>query len=568
MDKVKIFLGVLKKQQFWVLCGVMLLTTLSCWWLSTSGLASQYGTRKQNIEGDFKGAEVQPGHPNAAYTAKIDEQHTLLKQRVFNAWETLYQEQQEKNPFPTKVLLEDFEKQFKSLKLPQGRLDDTFRQRYQAFLSKEYLPELLKMIDVRRPAGNKDIKGTMGGRMGGAGAGAPMAPWLGGGGAAEEKELIGVVDWDSASFERIAARFNWGEAPSTMEIVVAQEDLWVYEALLRVIHNVNESVGAKTQTNAAVKRISALEIGIDSRVAWKSSLESVFRLGRGGGAGGGMSGMGPGPTMPPAMTGPSGMLPGGSSEGPSEKDLFVDRYVDDKGQPLEVQSEYPYVNPKPPEFKLMPIHLSLVMDQRRLPRLLVECANSNMPIEVKRVRVLKMTFDAFDVDGQPSSRGPTGGGRPSTPGPGGGGMGPPAAMGGMGGMGGMMGPRPNMPSPNAGGAAPMGMNAPGTESLGDFDVPVEIFAVIYIYNPPDKEKLGTGKPGEASGNAAGTSGEPGKTNGVEPAATKPTTPDATKPATPDATKPATPNATKPATPRAAKPAKPAGPAKLPAAPGK
>jgi hypothetical protein len=597
MDKVKIFLGVLKKQQFWVLCGIMLLTTLSCWWLSTSGLASQYGTRKQNIESDFKSAEVQPNHPNPAYIAKIDEQHTALKQRVLNAWEILWQQQQDNNPFPTKVLGEDFKKQFESLKLPQGKLDDTFRTRYQAFVSKEYLPELLKMIDVRRPRENKDIKGAMGGAAAGLAGGAGMAPWLGrGGGATEEKELIGIVDWDSGSFERIAARYNWSEAPSTLEIVVAQEDLWVYQALLRVVQRVNESVGAKTQTGAAIKRIAALEIGRDSRDAWRTSQETVIRMGKAGTGPGGMPGPGPMPA-PPGM-----MMPGGTGvEAPSEKNLFYDRYVDDKGQPLEVQPDYPYVKPTPPEFKLMPIHMSLVMDQRRLPRFLVECTNSNMPIEVKRIRVLKVTFDPFDVDSGSGARGGPGGGMmPGGMAPGGmapGGMAPggmaPGGMapGGMGG-GGMQMPMPGgrpmgpgggfggggfggggMPRPGGGGGPTpggmaMGGNNPGAGALGDYDVPVEIFAVIYIYNPPDVEKLGTGKPGATPGNAGGTSGEPAGTNPATPDAAKAATPDPAKPATPDAAKPATPDATKPATPDAAKPATPAVPAAPPAVPGK
>ena len=38
---------------------------------------------------------------------------------------------------------------------------------------------------------------------------------------------------------------------------------------------------------------------------------------------------------------------------------------------------------------MMPIRMNLVMDQRRLPNLLVACVNSNMPIEVKRVRIVK-----------------------------------------------------------------------------------------------------------------------------------------------------------------------------------
>lgn len=30
------------------------------------------------------------------------------------------------------------------------------------------------------------------------------------------------------------------------------------------------------------------------------------------------------------------------------------------------------------------------------------------------------------------------------------------------------------------------------QEIGQFDMPVEIHAIIYIYNPPDREKLGTG----------------------------------------------------------------------------
>ncbi len=32
MDKLKIFLANAKKYQFWICCGVMLLTSLGCWW--------------------------------------------------------------------------------------------------------------------------------------------------------------------------------------------------------------------------------------------------------------------------------------------------------------------------------------------------------------------------------------------------------------------------------------------------------------------------------------------------------------------------------------------------------
>ena len=108
-------------------------------------------------------------------------------------------------------------------------------------------------------------------------------------------------------------------------------------------------------------------------------------------------GLGPGgPGMGPGGPGGPGMGPGGPGAEPGGKAASADaqfldyRYVDDKGQPLPASDpEYPYVKQPFAEFKMMPIRMSLVMDERRLPKLLVECGNSNMPIEVRRVRVLK-----------------------------------------------------------------------------------------------------------------------------------------------------------------------------------
>ena len=58
-----------------------------------------------------------------------------------------------------------------------------------------------------------------------------------------------------------------------------------------------------------------------------------------------------------------------------------DRYVDDSGRPLKA-NESPY-----PEFKMMPVHMKLIMDQSKVPDLLVQCANSNMPVEVRALRL-------------------------------------------------------------------------------------------------------------------------------------------------------------------------------------
>lgn len=490
MDQLKIYLAVVKKHQFWVLSGVMLLTTLVCWWLATGGLASQFLTRVSSIKSDISGTSIKPDHPNQAVIAKVNEQHALLKQGVFNAWKALYAEQKEKNPFPTKVLGEDFKKQFENLPqppLPLGRLNSTLRERYQTFLSKDYIPGLAKMIDMRRPAETKEhANGAMGGntpipggfRMpGGMPGGMPGAGMYG----ANQEEMVGLVEWTLSDYDRLVNRFTWTAVPSTLEVMLAQEDLWVYEALLRVIQSANKD--AKTQANAAVKKIEAIEIGKDSRAAWGSGPASGAGLPPGAGLGVPLAGPGPG---------------AGTSD---DQNLFAARYVDESGQPLTLKAEYPYVDHPFAEFKMMSIHMRLVMDQRRLPKLLVDCANSNMPIEVRRVRIVKSPTSTLDLGSQMQKAGaPAGGPGGPTPGPG---PGP--------------GPMPGMGYRS--GPATTGPTTPGAgsedEISGGTDVPVDIYAIIYIYNPPDRQKLGTGA--AATGNSADPAATPAPSQPTPPA---------------------------------------------------
>ena len=72
----------------------------------------------------------------------------------------------------------------------------------------------------------------------------------------------------------------------------------------------------------------------------------------------------------------------------------AERYVDAKGMTLDPATA-------PAEFKRMPVYLHITMDQREVARLLVECANSPLPIEVRQLRIRS---DA--VAGPQGSRGP------------------------------------------------------------------------------------------------------------------------------------------------------------------
>ncbi|MEN6457678.1 MAG: hypothetical protein ABFC63_02005 [Thermoguttaceae bacterium] len=432
MDKLKIILSDTKKYQFWILCGVVLVVSLVCWWLATGDMDAQFKRRKSAIDASFSSISI-PGQP--PNQTKVDEVRKLTEslkqggQGVYPAWETLYRQQQENNRVPDK-LGAPFKKAFDELK-PGEELADQYRGIYQNFIH-TYIPSLRKIIKAFPRVQPDD--GTQGPAS--AGGGKKSRSSGSSGLAADDRgegEPKGIVDWDDSDYQKWEDRFQWELVPTTTAVVLAQEDLWVCEAVLRAIARTNQ--GATSQANAAVKRIEAIEIADPAAEAAKVPGRII-----------GLTVEGP-TTAVPRERKPRSMeaIP---LEEQVRRQLFPDRYVDDKGTPLAYEASLPPLYVKHPyaEFKIMPLHLKLVMDPMRISSLLVECANSRMPIEARRVRV---------VGDIPDAAGPAQGAAPAGP--------------------------------------SVGVVATKVEEEAQrIEVPVEIHAVIYIFNPPDREKLGKG----------------------------------------------------------------------------
>jgi hypothetical protein len=209
---------------------------------------------------------------------------------------------------------------------------------------------------------------------------------------------------------------------------------------------------------------------------------------------------------------------------PRDQAVLDYRYVDNNKKPISATQEHPYA-----EFKMMPIRMSLKMDQRKIPKLLVECANSTMPVEVHRIQV-NSSDDLGSSRSTASLRGPSPG--PGMPGPG---------------M-----PGPGMPGPGMPGMGMPGMmgNSAEAKEANIKNVPVEIVGIIYIYKPPDPKRVGTGAAMEET---AAMPGAPAIPEAVVPGATPPEALPETAPADvpanlpTDATPPTAPPVTAPAT---------------------
>lgn len=348
----------------------------------------------------------------------------------------------------------------------------------------------------------------------------------------ERSRQVGNVDWQNPE---IFSLLNWREAvPRSIEVWYLQEDLWVYQALLRVVMSSNgilndqvlegtadartvdqveenvEEADSKQQSAAnnigksAIKCIESLMIGQQAASSWSEiknlSLTGVSASGEGGmmmpgmmmpgmmpmgmpgaagaggampmpmpmpmptaGAGGGGGGGMPGMPMMPMM--PMGM-PGSGDGEVTEADIRTalkdNRYLDAQDEPLTADSPSPFA-----EFKRMPIIMKLIVDQRRIPEILVNCANCSMPIDVRHVRIAPDNLQSGG--GTAAAAMPVGAGVPAA-----------TAAGAL-------------PGGAAGGGVSLGRSALGeTSGYGSDAIRISIYGVINIFNEPDPAIFGTG----------------------------------------------------------------------------
>jgi hypothetical protein len=262
--------------------------------------------------------------------------------------------------------------------------------------------------------------------------------------AAPEED--GLVVWDSGHRSTLFQRYDLVHKArleiTETDLRTAQEDMWVLEQLAKIVAKTNE--GATDEAALAVKRIAALDV---AQWAVEESQRSAptLRL--------------PKPTAAPGTpaTPPPGP-PGGAEEGApqaatpdalqkEDTELLEGRYLNDANQPA------PADDTSFTEFRRIFVRMKLDVDERKLNDLLVNCANSELPLDVLKVQV--------DVPLQSKEK-------PST--------------------------TTTAPARTSGSEVHQEIIA------GPYDVPVEICGVMQIYNPPDQDKLaqGTGDPTKRS----------------------------------------------------------------------
>jgi hypothetical protein len=344
-----------------------------------------------------------------------------------------------------------------------------------------------------------------------------------------------VVIWQASSqqtlLDQIVPWYSPNSSPSILDIYYTQEDMWLLGNIMKIIKATNEN--AKENFQAIVKEIEWIRMGrYASRDAGQlyagasgggmGGYGGMGGMGSDGGDGyGGMGGMGgeggegdgmgsEGGDGYGSVSGESGSegdgmgSEGGGMYGGSmiTRDPADNRYISfatetffqpRKGE--EIRSSIKDVQPGNAVdaiAKRIPIRLRVRMESSQIHRLVAACGNAPFPIEVYQVRV------NTEAATSSSSGGGYGGGMGSGGmgmGPGGGmGMGSGGGMGmgsgggeGMGGEGGMGFGGDGYGGDGYGGMGGMGgsggMGMPKTKVSPIEEVAVEIFGLIYLYNP-------------------------------------------------------------------------------------
>ncbi|MCL2744808.1 MAG: hypothetical protein FWE67_13250, partial [Planctomycetaceae bacterium] len=311
--KAEFSIETVKKYVFWAVMPIGLIVAVATTFMAVGQVTKAFNDKKSALEAQKQAVEKIRGetaHPNEDTIKEIENCAKQLRGRVLKAWIALEKDQRERNQWPDAVG-EEFLKEVAKLVFGDEISIDS-REFYLTFVE-QYLPQLEYDVERRRVQyledgewkdvdPMKDFKSRSPG-MGGdeafnildrqgrstmdgtssmsEGSTTGYQPKVNEDGE-EIERMVGVVDWPNPETRTVTS--SWERLPKSNEVWFAQEELWVYDALLSVIQKSN--VGATGPHNAAVKRIENLLIGQAAAMPLSAQLKR-----RPGSSGGGMEGM-------------------------------------------------------------------------------------------------------------------------------------------------------------------------------------------------------------------------------------------------------------------------------------
>ena len=161
MDKLKQQLGPVLKHFFWICIGVLAVTVLGSWWMSTSALEAQRTAQESAISSKFQAMDSlmgkAPKHPNPSTDAEMKKGLDASMKDVVLAWKKQYDRQKNIFVWPsqlrpeTRAAFEPLTPIEAKVDFPETaaqKVDTPWREDYANYISGR-LPELAKIVKAR-----------------------------------------------------------------------------------------------------------------------------------------------------------------------------------------------------------------------------------------------------------------------------------------------------------------------------------------------------------------------------------------------------------------------------------
>ena len=382
-----------KKFYFWPVCLLALGLALFFWSSSIGALDKEFTSNESNYKQSKTNVDNIPANPPNEKTIKaVERKKNGLMHNVFNAWELLYNKQNERNQWP-EILINDRPVDFSADKI-SGDGAEQYRYRI--------VEEFKKMIDTLHLISERDKNGIAIddeiGRVAAANLDSATAELANAVALSEKEAPVAtakkeLVVWSEKDIDDlIETHFSWQRIPTTLQIRVAQEDFWIFKNIIDSIQALNE--GVENRSAASLKEIRSLLIAGDAIEKFQARQAAGFfdektfnKPGEGG----------DNEMREDSETAESGADASAGGEGGEAlkkefKELYNMRYVDKRCKGLTAEQynasiSYASAGINASKTRNMPVYLSLVIKQNRLADLMSHLTNAEKPVDIKLVLI-------------------------------------------------------------------------------------------------------------------------------------------------------------------------------------
>ncbi|WZO97602.1 hypothetical protein EP7_004644 [Isosphaeraceae bacterium EP7] len=343
MDQIKVYLNLAVKYRFWITMGIAAILPMIAYFVGSGPVKKAASDKESLIKSASEGVKPYASGSviNAQYTPLLEEKTEALSGDVTKSWEKLYERQKSLLTWPEVV-----ESRFHEWgnKWPEGVDAQSVQQAINDYVI-AYPDQVTSIYSTFKPFDPESGEGIV---------------------SAPPKETL-----------LRPAPFDVNKLPELGKVWGAQERLWIQRALLDVVRKVNDDAQAKDWDGAIIKQINLVDVG-DQLSQDQISIADGQVLAEA-------------PELKPVSAGGEEVAAEEVVEEPTMggrgmQEMMMGGGMGGFGAPTE--SVY-YITTESTQFKVMPVKISVLIDQTRIPEFLIALENSPMAIEVRDFEMSK-----------------------------------------------------------------------------------------------------------------------------------------------------------------------------------